>query len=64
MVSRTVRLHWTSLMYEDECTLVSNEYNDTNDNFSRDKCGIPVGTTIVYKHENELRVSKFIMTSA
>ena len=50
-----MQLHWTSLMYEDECTVVSNENNATNDNFSRDRDGRLVGTTIVSKHENKLR---------
>ena len=53
-----MHVHWTSLnslMDEDECTVVSNEDNDTNANFSRDRGGRPVGTTIVCKHENELR---------
>ena len=55
MINRDVMLNWTSLMYEDECTVVSNEDNDTNDNFSIDRIGRPVGNTIVSKHENELR---------
>ena len=55
MINRAMQLHWTSLMDEDECAVVSNEDNDTNANFSRDRGGRPVGTTIVCKHENELR---------
>ena len=55
MINMAMRLHWTSLMYEDECVVVSNEDNDTNDNISRDKGGHSVGTTIVSKHENKLR---------
>ena len=47
--------HWTSLMYEDECVVVSNEDNDTNENFNRDRGGCPVGTMAVSKHGNELR---------
>ena len=54
MINRDVQLHRTSLIYEDECALVSNENNDTNDTFSRDRGGRPVGTTIISKHENEL----------
>ena len=50
-----MEIHRSSLMYEDECTVVSNEDNDTNDNFSIDRIGRPVGNTIVSKHENELR---------
>ena len=55
MINRDMQLHWTSLMNEDERSIVSNEDNDTNTNFSRDRGGRPVGTTIVCKHENELR---------
>ena len=55
MINRDMRLHWTSLMYEDECAIVFNEDNDTKDNFSRNRGGRPVGTTIVSKHEIELR---------
>ena len=58
MINRSMHIHWTSLkslMDEDECAVVSNEDNDTNANFSRDRGGRPVGTTIVCKHENELR---------
>ena len=55
IINKVVRLHWTSLMYEGECAIVSNEDNDTIDKFSRDRCDRPVGTTIVSKHENELR---------
>ena len=47
MINRAMQLHWTSLMDEDECVVVSNEDNDTNANFSRDRGGRPVGTTIV-----------------
>ena len=36
-------------MYKDECDVVFNEDNDTNDNFSRDRGDHPVGTTIVSK---------------
>ena len=54
IINRTVRLHLTSLMYEDECVVVSNDDNGMNDNFSRDRDDRPVGTTIVPKHENEL----------
>ena len=44
------------MIYEDECVVVFNEDNDTNNNFSRDRGGgCPIGTTIVFKHENELR---------
>ena len=50
-----MEIHRSSSMYEDECTVVSNEDNDTNDKFSRDRCGHPVGTAIVSKQENELR---------
>ena len=53
MINMDMQLHWTNLMYEDECAVVSNEDNDTNNNFSRDRGGRPVGTTIVSKHENE-----------
>ena len=52
MINRAMQLHWTSLMDEDECAVVSNEDNDTNSNFSRDRGGRPVGTTIVCKHGN------------
>ena len=58
MVNRAMHVHWTSLkrlMDEDECVVVSNEDNDTNANLSRDRSGRPIGTTIVCKHENELR---------
>ena len=55
MINRAMQLHCTSLMDEDECAVVSNKDNDTNTNFSRDRGGRPVGTTIVCKHENELR---------
>ena len=58
MINRAMRIHWTSLksvMDEDECVVVSNEDNDTSAKFSRDRGGRPVGTTIVCKHENELR---------
>ena len=58
MINRAMHLHWTSLMDEDECVVVSNEDNDTNSGFSRDRGGRPVGTTIVYKRENELRRDK------
>ena len=40
---------------EDECAVVFNEDNNMNVNFSRDGGGFPIGTTIVCKHENELR---------
>ena len=53
MINMTVRLHWTSSMYEDECAVVSNEDNGMDDNFSRNRGGRPVGTTIVSKHEIE-----------
>ena len=56
MINRAMHIHWTSLkslMDEDECAVVYNEDNDTNSNFSRDRGGRPVGTTIVCKHENE-----------
>ena len=46
MINRDKRLHWTSLIYEDECAIVSNEDNDTNDNFSRNRGGRHVVTTI------------------
>ena len=55
MINRAMHVHWTSLkslMDEDECAVVSNEDNDTNTNFSRDRGGRPVGTTIVCKYEN------------
>ena len=55
MINRVVWLYWSSLMYEDEWAVVSNEDNYTNDNFSRDRGVHPVGTTIVTKQENELR---------
>ena len=55
MINKAVRLHWTSVMYIDECDIVSNEDNDMDDNFSRNRGGRPVGTTIVFKHEFELR---------
>ena len=55
MINRAMQLHWTSLMDEGECVVVSSEDNDANSDFSRDRGGCPVGTTIVYKHENELR---------
>ena len=61
MINRAMYVHWTSLeilMDEDECVVVSNEDNNTNANFSRDRGGRPVGTTIVCKHENELRRAK------
>ena len=57
MFNRAMRVHWTSLkilMDEDECVVVSNEDNSTNANFSRDRGGRPIGTTIVYKHKDEL----------
>ena len=46
-------------MCEDECAVVSNEDNDTNENISRDIGGRPVGTTIVSKHKNYLHRVKF-----
>ena len=49
-----MRLHWTSLMYEDDCVVVYNEDNDTNNNFSKNKGGRPIGSTIVFKQEIEL----------
>ena len=55
MINRAMQLHFSSLMYKDECVLVSNEDNDMNDNFSRDRGGRPVVTTTVSKYENELR---------
>ena len=55
MINKDMQLNWTSLMYEDECVVVSNEDNDTNDDFSKDRGGRPVGSTVVFKHENELR---------
>ena len=63
MINKDMRVHWTSLkmlMDEDEYVVVSNEDNNTNVNFSRDRVGRPVGTTIfgttiVWKHENKLR---------
>ena len=58
MINRAMQVHWTSLMDKDECAVVSNEDNDTNADFSREKGGRPVGTTIVCKHENELRCVK------
>ena len=48
-----MRLHWTSLMYEDDCVVVYNEDSDTNNNFSKNKGGRPIGSTIVFKHEIE-----------
>ena len=54
MINRDVLLHWTSLIYEDEFTVVYNEDNDTNAIFSRDRIGCPVGTMIVSKHVKEL----------
>ena len=51
MINRAMQLHWTSLMDEDECAVVSNEDNDTNANFSRDRGGSPVGTMIVCKYK-------------
>ena len=54
MINRDVQLHRTSLIQKDECVLVSNEDNDTNDTFSRDRGNRPVRTTIIFKHENEL----------
>ena len=50
MINILMHVHRTSLksfMDEDECAVVSNENNDTNANFSRDRGGRPVGTTIV-----------------
>ena len=50
MINKTMRVHWTSLkmlMDEDEYAVVSNEDNNTNANFSTDRGGRPVGTTIV-----------------
>ena len=67
IINRAMHIHWTSLkclMDEDECVVVSNEDNDTNANFSRDRGGRPVGTTIICKHENKLRrvkVHKYIV---
>ena len=57
MNNRAMHVHWTSLKIlidGDECAVVSNEDNDMNANFSRDRGGRPVGTTILCKHENEL----------
>ena len=42
-------------MDKDECVVVSNENNDTNDNLSRNKGSRPIRTTTVCKHKNELR---------
>ena len=42
-------------MYRNEYDVVSNEDNNIDDNFSRNRGGRPVGTTIVSKHEIELR---------
>ena len=50
MINRVLQLHWTSLMHEDECIVVSNEGIDTNINVSRNRGGCPIGTTIVPKH--------------
>ena len=58
MINRAMNAHWTSLkslMDEDECAVVSNKDNDTNTNLGRDRGGRLIGTTIVYKHESELR---------
>ena len=55
MINRDVRLRCTTLIYEDKCDVVSNIDNDMDDNFSRNRGGHPVGTTIVSKHEIELR---------
>ena len=49
MINMDVRLHWTSLMYEDECAVVSNKDNDIHDNLNRNM-------KVSYV------VSKFIMT--
>ena len=49
MINMDVRLHCTSLMYEDECTVVSNKDNDIHDNLNRNM-------KVSYV------VSKFIMT--
>ena len=54
MINRAIRSHWTSLMYEDDCVVVYNEDNDTNNNFSKNKGGRPIGSTIVFKQEIEL----------
>ena len=54
MINRSIQLHRSSLMYEDECNVVFNENNDTNDNLIIDIGGRPVVTTIVSKHENEI----------
>ena len=35
MVNKAMQLYRSSLMYEDKCTVVSNENNDVNDNSSR-----------------------------
>ena len=43
MINRAMQVHWTSLMDKDECAVVSNEDNDTNADFSREKGGRPVG---------------------
>ena len=50
MINRAVQLHWTSLMHEDECIVVSNKDIDTKSNFSRNRGGRPIGTTIIPKH--------------
>ena len=50
MINRAMHAHWISLkmlMDEDEYVVVSNEDNNTNANFSRDRGGHPVETTIV-----------------
>ena len=54
MINRDIRSHWASLMYEDDCVVVYNEDNDTNNNFSKNKGGRPIGSTIVFKQKIEL----------
>ena len=59
--NRAIRLHWSSLFSEDDdYRLVSNKNENESESYddSRQKGGRPVGSSIVTKHETELRSVK------
>ena len=56
VINITVLLHWFSLIVEDdESSLMPNENNSENRYCNRQKIGRPLGSSIVAKHETDLR---------
>ena len=64
MINKTMQLHQSSCMYENNCFIVSNEDNDTNDNFSGDRGTVLSELRLYQNMKISYVVSKFTIVSA